>query len=295
VVSLLRDEGGTHIGFVKVARDLTERKQWEDALQQAHAALEARVADRTAELAAANRALDTELTERRQAEAQVRGLMRRLLSVQEDERRRIARDLHDHLGQQVAALSLGVEAVLQSADGNARLRAAVNDIRATISKLDRDLDFVTWELRPATLDDFGLVVTLRDFVREWSKEFGIAAQFHAGALGDVNLPRDAEINLYRIAQEALNNTYKHAAATQVDVILERRDQDLVLVLEDNGHGFAPKAESASGNGGLGLVGMHERAAFIGGTLELESGASGTTVFVRIPLTRPDAPGTVDVD
>lgn len=283
IVSPMRDDHGYQVGFVKVARDLTEQKRWEEALQRAHDELETRVKDRTAELAAANLALDGELRERQQTAERIRGLLRRLITIQEDERRRIARDLHDHLGQQVAALGLRVDGLAQMAKNDAALTTAADAARETITKLDRDLDFFTWELRPATLDDFGLTATLANFVREWSKEFGIVAEFHGDDLKGAKVPFEAEINLYRIAQEALNNTYKHASATQVNVVVERRSNDLVLVLEDNGHGFQASQLSSSIDRGIGIIGMHERAALIGGVLEIETGATGTTVFVRVPL------------
>jgi len=285
VVAPLRASDGSLVGFVKVARDLTERKQWEDTLQQAHSALEVRVKARTTELADANAALDTELQERREAEEQIKGLMRRLLTVQEDERRRIARDLHDHIGQQVAGLRLKIDAITEVAREHAELQAIVEDAQRTISKIDRELDFFTWELRPAALTRLGLVDTLGNFIREWSKEFSIAAQYHARGLDNVPLPYEVEANVYRIAQEALNNVYKHAKANRVGVILERRRHELVLLIEDDGVGFDGDREAQSDERRrIGLIGMYERAALIGGHVEIESEkGKGTTVFVQLPL------------
>lgn len=284
VVEPLRDASGTLFGFVKIARDLTDRKRWEDGLKEAHARSEARVEQRTSELAAANVALGAELNERRQAEEQVRGLMRRLITVQEDERRLIARDLHDQLGQQVAGLSLKMDGLHQLADDRAALHAAIESVQATLAELDRDLDFFTWELRPAALDDLGLVVTLRDFVREWSENFSTAADFHSRGLDDIRLGYELETNLYRITQEALNNTHKHAGATRVGVMLERRDQQLVLIVEDDGVGFERAEKQTKPNDrAIGLLGMQERAAFMGGTIEIETApGEGTTIFVRVP-------------
>ena len=281
----LRDSGGALVGFVTIARDLTERKRLEDTLLEAHGELETRVEQRTAELGAANAELDAKLQERHAAEDEIRSLMRRLITVQEDERSRIARDLHDHLGQQVAGLGLRIDALNELSSQDPALRAAIAEARKTIARLDRDLDFFTWELRPAALDDLGLVATLADFVREWSKEFGIPADYHGSGLDSVRLAFEVETNLYRIAQEALNNVYKHAHAARVGVILERRGDEVVLVIEDDGVGFQ-KGESATGaqERGIGLLGMHERAAFIGGRLEIESSPGrGTTVFVQAPL------------
>jgi two-component system, chemotaxis family, CheB/CheR fusion protein len=283
------EDSGTGVaGFVKVARDLTERKQWEDALTQAHADLEIRVQERTAQLAAANVALDTELHERREANEQIRSLLRRLITVQEDERRRIARDLHDQLGQEVVGLRLRLSGILATAT-DITLRTRLEDALRTLEKLDQTLDFQVWELRPAGLDDLGLVKTLSRFVQEWSREFGIATDFHSQGLEAVRIAHDTEINLYRITQEALNNVLKHARASRVAVVLECREDQLLLVIEDDGVGFDREAQGSKDRG-IGLIGMQERAALIGGTLEIEAGPGvGTTIFVRAPLTPGPAP------
>jgi two-component system CheB/CheR fusion protein len=283
VVSPLRGSQGERIGFVKVARDLTDRKRWEDALEEARAELETRVEQRTAELATANASLDAKLREREQAEEQIRGLIRRLLTVQEDERRRISRDLHDQLGQQVAGLSLKIDALQEVSDKNPAIHAAVEDAQQTIARLDRDLDFFTWELRPAALDDLGLVVTLGKFIDEWAQEFGMRGDFQSRGLENVRLGYAIETNLYRITQETLNNIYKHARANRVGVILELRDGQVVLVVEDNGVGFERGTRTPDSDRGIGMVGMQERAALIGGTMEVETApGKGTTVFVRAP-------------
>jgi PAS domain S-box-containing protein len=290
-LTTLRDAGGTVLGYVKVARDLTERKRWEDTLQRAHSELEQRVAERTRDLEAANALLDKQLHERREAEQRVRRLLSRLVNVQEDERRRIARDLHDHLGQQMTAVRLKVELLTSLAEHDDQIRDRLKEAREIITRIDRDIDFLTWELRPAVLDDLGLVAALGNFVEEWSANYLIPADFHTSGLDSQRLGFEVETNLYRIAQEALNNVFKHAQATRADVMLERRDGELVLVIEDNGTGFSlPEAAGTDGRDrGLGLNGMQERAAYVGGSLEIETAPGhGTTVFVRVPLAPPSA-------
>jgi two-component system CheB/CheR fusion protein len=236
-------------------------------------------------LTATNRALDAELRQRRLAEAQIRGLMRRLITAQEDERRLVARDLHDHLGQQVAGLALKLDAVKEMARGHAALESAVDDARSTIVKLDRDLDFFVWEMRGADGNEQGLAASLSTFVREWSRNFGIAAEFHSRGFDGERLSKEIEINLYRITQEALTNVYKHARAERVDVLLERRDSSAVLVIEDDGVGFERAATlERRSDGGVGIVGMEERAGLMGGTLEIETApGKGTSLFVRVPI------------
>jgi signal transduction histidine kinase len=228
------------------------------------------------------------------AEERIRGLLQRLISVQEDERRRIARDLHDQVGQEVAALSLKIDALSKLLVRNPHaVPDAVDELRQITARLDEELDFVAWQLRPASLDDFGLVVSLDNYVREWSKRFGLAADFHSQGLEDSRLAPPVETNLYRIAQEALNNVHKHAHASRAGVILERRDDEVVLVVEDDGLGFEPaeQATTAEPESGLGLLGIRERAAVVGGTLEIESHpGKGTSLFVRVPMRSADPAG-----
>jgi PAS domain S-box-containing protein len=287
IMAPLRGAAGDLMGYVKIARDLTERKRWEDTLQRAHEDLERRVADRTRDLEAANRSLDGQLQERRAAEERIRQLLTRLISVQEDERRRIALDLHDHLGQQMTALRLKLQSAMPLDEPAPQLRDRLSEIQALTARLDGEVNFLAWELRPAALDDLGLVSTLGNFVAEWSKNHGIAAEFHSSGL-EQRLGFDIETNLYRIAQEALNNVFKHARATRVGVLLERRHDQVVLIVEDDGEGFAEEAVTSPErpDRGLGLVGMRERAAFIGGRLEIESTpGKGTSVIVQLPISQ----------
>jgi two-component system, chemotaxis family, CheB/CheR fusion protein len=289
-VTPLRDAGGQLVGFVKIAHDLTQRKRLEDALDASRRELEVRVQERTLQLEKVNEALDAELRERQRVEQRIRSLLHRLITVQEDERQRIARDLHDQIGQELAALSIRLEGLAHALGDPDTLGAQVDELRQIVSRLDEDIDFFTWELRPATLDDVGLVASLSASAREWSRRFGIAAEFHGYGLEGIRLSREIETNLYRITQEALNNVHKHAHASRASILLERRNSDAVLVVEDDGVGFdADRLEVPPGRErGLGLTGMRERAAVIGGTLEIESQpGKGTTLYVRVPLPAGD--------
>ncbi|MET0753907.1 MAG: CheR family methyltransferase, partial [Pyrinomonadaceae bacterium] len=222
-------------------------------------------------------------TERVKAEATQRDkdMLTQLVSTQEDERRRIAREVHDHVGQQLTVLRLKLEEV-KNMCGDEKICDEIDVVKEITEQLDREVDFLAWELRPASLDDLGLRVSLENFVREWSHHTGIKSEFHAVGLKRTRLAFATETNLYRIGQEALNNVYKHAKPARVSVLLEKRGDNVSLIIEDDGAGFDPKAKR-NRTKGIGLLGMTERAKICGGTLEIESAkGKGTTVFARVP-------------
>lgn len=272
--------------FVKILRDLTEQKHQEEALQQLNTDLENRVKIRTTQLETSNQNLQEEITERRISDGQVKELLRRVVGAQEIERHRISRDLHDSFGQQLTALSLNLETLKEHLGEQSEFAEQISQTQMIARKLDSDLEFLAWELRPAALEELGLAASIEGFITDWSKQFAVAAEFHTAGLASVRLPSEVENNLYRIAQEALNNVYKHAEAGRADVILEHRDKSVVLIIEDDGKGFDPN-EKINIDDGLGLISMRERAALVGGTLEIESTpGEGTTIFARIPIS-PD--------
>lgn len=256
VMSPLKD--GDLMGFVKITRDQTERLKTEAALHD-------------------------------------KEMLQRLVAAQEDERQRIARDLHDQLGQQMTALRLNLESLKNSCGGNKALIKEVEETQRKAKEIDSDVSFLAWELRPTALDDLGLRVALGNFVKEWSRNYGIPAEFHTAGMRKKRLIREIETNVYRIAQEALNNILKHAQAKHASVLFEFRKDQVVLIVEDNGVGFDPEANMAIGsNKGLGLIGMRERAALVGGSLEIESSpGKGTTIFVKIPVRFADGEGESD--
>jgi two-component system CheB/CheR fusion protein len=281
VMSAMRD--GDALGCVKILRDLTVRKQMEEDLRRSRDELEKRVKERTHEIEMSYAALEAEIKERRASDERVKELLRRVVNTQELERRRMARDLHDHLGQQLTALRLSLQSLKEQSKGQASLRQHVENLQAAAERIDSDVDFLAWELRPSTLDEIGLMATVESFVHEWSKQFGIPADFHTAGLAGARLSSEAETNIYRIAQEALNNIYKHAEAGRAGVILEGRENHAVLIVEDDGKGFDPD-EVTNTSKGLGLISMRERASLTGGRLEIQSApGQGTTVFVRVPM------------
>jgi signal transduction histidine kinase len=278
--------GKTLTGYAKIASDLTQKKRYAEELQQARDELEMRVRERTQELAESNIALVREMEEREIAEKQRTDLLRRLVTSQEFERRRIARDLHDQLGQRLTALRLKIASLKELSADNEPFASRVERLQEISERLDAEVSFLAWELRPTALDDLGLVDAISAFVNEWSRHYDIPADFHSSGLFKERFGNDTETHLYRIIQEALNNIAKHAAAKCVNVLLERREDSIILIAEDDGTGFDTSIQIVADEpgGGLGLVGMRERAALIGGDVEIESApGKGTTIFVRVPI------------
>jgi signal transduction histidine kinase len=167
--------------------------------------------------------------------------------------------------------------------GSADLAGHAESLEAIAQRLDRDVDHLVWELRPTALDDLGLRAALTNYIQEWSRRANVAAELHTSGLLDDRLAPEVETALYRIAQEALNNVAKHSSARRVEVILERRSDCVLLILEDDGVGFEVSRSGAAGQG-FGLVGMQERAILVGARVQIESTpGKGTTILVRMAL------------
>ena len=261
------------------------------ALEEAHVALEARIAERTAELASVNATLTGEIDERARLDEERLALRRQLASAEEDERRRLARELHDQLGQHLTALTLGLAEVAKMlpADSLAQRRLAV--LQSLTEDITRDARHLALELHPPELDDVGLASALRTYVAQWSERYGTDVEFEMTGLTEVPVPTEVATTIYRIVQEALTNIAKHAHATHVSVLVERVEGEMRLIVEDDGLGFEVERTiaRATRERRLGVAGMHERAALVGGAVTIESSrGSGTTVYVRLPVAR-DAP------
>lgn len=268
-------------GVVITMVDVTEHTRVREELRRAGELLEDRVAERTRELATANEALRIEVAERKRSEEGRMDLLAQLVSAQEDERRRFALDLHDQLGQQLTSLRMKLES-LKSEEDRTAVRDVLEELQAIVKQLDDDVDFLAWQLRPGALDDLGLAAALSNYIRQWSEHFSIPAEFRAGDLQNARLDPRIETNLYRMAQEALNNCAKHSECTRAAVLLERRDHHAILIVEDDGIGFEPLTYGEEGK--WGLIGIRERTLLLGGTVEVESTPNnGTTIFVRVPL------------
>ncbi|MCS7038056.1 MAG: sensor histidine kinase [Anaerolineae bacterium] len=270
--------------------ELENRRRLDEAVQ-------ARVRAQAAQLESERRSrFEIEQLYRRvqDREALLARLLRQVVSAQEAERQRIARELHDATGQSLTALSLGlkgVQTLLERSEHPAA--AAVRDLGAISTQALGELRQIIADLRPSHLDDLGLAPALEWYAQKYQERHGIQTRVIVGG-DNLRLPADYEIVLFRITQEALTNIAKHAAATKATVSLVRTADSVELTITDNGRGFDPSALLPPGHGesmgGWGLVGMRERAALLGGRVEVVSQpGQGTEIRVRIPLpTTPPA-------
>jgi len=265
--------------------DVTARKRTEHELLWARDELETRVRERTAELAHANAALRVEIAEREAAGARIRQLLGRLVNAQEEERRRLSRELHDTVGQHLAVLTMGLMA-LRTEPSPPGVTQRLDDIEQATHRLEEDVDRLSYELRPLALDHMKLVDALGQYADEWSAQYGVAVELQVHDLPVERLSAAVEAAVYRVVQEAFTNVRKHAAASRVSLIAERRGSELRVIVEDDGRGFDTAAAPASADGQrrLGLLGMAERAALVTGMLEVESApGNGTTIYLTVPL------------
>ena len=223
---------------------------------------------RLAEIFATRAAVAVELSERVERDA-----LRRIVSAQELERQRLARELHDETGQALTSILLG----LKQLEGK-EAPEAVGALRELVVATLKDVRRLAVELRPKVLDDFGLVPALERLTQSFGEQTGIAVDIEAGTIAE-RLPLEVETAIYRIVQEALTNVVKHARAQRVSVLVTRGEGRIKAVIEDDGGGVDP-AESGDG---IGLVGMRERIELLDGTLAVESSAtSGTTIAAEVP-------------
>jgi len=246
----VRDVRGAVVRFAGIAQDITESKEAEQTV--------------------------------RKTNRQLRNLSRRRIQEQEDERRRLSRELHDQIGQSLTAAKINVE-VLRATE-NPALVGRIGETAAILDQLLGQVRQISLDLRPPMLDDLGLVPALRAFIDEQGRRASVAVRFSAEDIPE-KLDPEIQITCFRIAQEAITNAVRHAKATQLDIALRcTGGKELRLLARDDGIGFDAHPTQAQAVD-LGLIGIRERAALVGGRARIiSSPRKGTTIDVSLPLT-----------
>ena len=259
------------------------RRRQNEVLRKAQGELEARVLERTADLDSANDNL--------------RELSARLLQLQDDERRRIARELHDSVGQMLAALNMNLSTVRADVERLAKTANALSDSENLVQQMSTEVRTISHLLHPPLLDEAGLASALRWYVDGFVLRSKIKVALDLPEdFG--RLPRESETAIFRVVQECLTNIHRHSESPIARIRLRQRDDQVRVEIEDKGRGIPPEKQeemNSSGMPGVGIRGMRERLRQLGGTLEITSNGSGTIVIVELPLTEPSSsPNSVEV-
>jgi len=242
-----------------------------ETLRRAQGKLEDRVKQRTAELDAANRSL--------------RELSARLLQLQDEERRRIARELHDSVGQMLAGLTMNLSAVQADIERLSKTATALTDSEALVQEMSKEIRTISHLLHPPLLDEAGLSSALRWYIEGFAQRSNIHVDLEFPAdFG--RLSRELETAVFRIVQECLTNVHRHSESPVAKIRFVRSDKDVRVEVEDRGKGIRPDKQyeiASVGTPGVGIRGMRERLRQLGGSLEINSNGKGTVIVARLPL------------
>jgi PAS domain S-box-containing protein len=263
IITPLRGADGRLSGFAKVTQDLTERKQWEERTQNLNKELRARVA----QLDEYKRVVELRTIELQKLSAQ-------LLQIQDEERRRLARELHDELGQQLSALKM----LLDTGDRSKQ----PSEIAANVLNMVRNLSYL---LHPPLLDESGLRPALHWYVDGLTKRSKIEISLSLKPQMFPRLPKDIEVTLFRVIQESLNNVFRHSGSASARVEIEKQSDTVTVRIRDYGKGCPPEVVSLKPSAalGVGISGMRERVRQFGGELVISRAEPGTIVEATIPL------------
>ena len=229
-----------------------------------------------------------DITQRRQLERaaqahaeQVQALAARLLTAQEEERRRVSRELHDQICQQLASLAIEISGMAADPPSPDKAQGVLRDLQTRVIQASEATRHIAYELHPSVLDDLGLVASLRALCKKFGEHEGVRVQFSSGVLPS-EIPRETASCLYRVVQESLQNIARHAGAKKASVSLSVKKNAVALTITDDGTGF--DLEEAKGRGGLGLIGMEERTRLAKGKLSITARKGhGTRILVEVPL------------
>jgi signal transduction histidine kinase len=253
------------------------RRRHNEKLRNEQGELEKRVHERTSDLDTANQSL--------------RELSARLLQLQDDERRRIARELHDSVGQMLVALTMNLSAVRLDVERLAKTAHTLLDSENLVQEMSTEVRTISHLLHPPLLDEAGLLSAIRWYVEGFVRRSKINVDLDLPAEFG-RLPRELETAIFRVVQECLTNIHRHSGSSIAKIRLRHREHEMLVEIEDKGKGIPPEKieEMASaGAPGVGIRGMRERLRQLGGTLDVSSNGAGTVVRVRLPLTSTSSP------
>jgi PAS domain S-box-containing protein len=281
----IRDPEGNILFLHPTGIDITDLKSVEVELRKSHEELEQRVEERTRALAASLASLEAEIVLRKTTEKSLRELSARTLRLQDEERRRFARDLHDSTGQTLVAVKMALASLTDLVSEVSKAPALLNDLEALADQALQEIRTTSHLLHPPMLDEVGFSSAAQWYMDEFSKRSGLKTSLELAARP--RLTKDEELVFFRILQESLTNVLRHSGSAAVDICLSSDKEDAILTIRDYGKGLPPETlhsfrETAAGVG-VGLGGMKQRVRELGGHLRVESDGSGTCVTATLPL------------
>jgi PAS domain S-box-containing protein len=265
--------------FTVICNDISEQVMAEEQLRRSHDELEIRIRERTADLEDTNASLQAEILERKRAEEEIQDLSRKMMRVQEEERRNLARELHDGATQNLVTLCLNLSQVTRQSTEDVT-RSAIEQCIQLAEQCTTELRTLSYLLHPPLLDEMGLRLTLTAYVEGFSQRTGVTVTLQTSGQVDGMEP-EVELAVFRIVQEGLSNIHRHSRSRTAQIILSREQEELTLQVSDQGRGIS----SGSNTAGVGLASMKERTRLLGGTLDVKTGPIGTTITAVLPVKR----------
>ena len=268
-IPLLDDEGKV-IEWFGAASDITDRKEIEEELREAHTQLEQRVRERTAQL------------ERMQFD--IRDLSGKLLRLQDDERRRIARELHDSAGQSLALLGMSLGQLEQLSRQDVKFSAKVRDAQELLQRVTQEIRTTSYLLHPPLLDESGIPPALEMYIEGLKQRTGLEIKLSIPE-NFGRLPKEIELIMFRMVQESLTNVLRHSGAESCEILIDRTEQRVTMEIKDNGRGISEEKLAAinEGRSGVGIRGMRDRVRHLNGELHVRSTGAGTTISIALPI------------
>jgi PAS domain S-box-containing protein len=283
-ISPVKDDAGRVVGASKVARDITEQKRIERALRESEERLRELAQGLETQVRIRTRELEQRNAEVLQQSELLRGLSNRLVQTQDDERRRISRELHDSAGQILTALGLNLANISELARQRLPLDKAVEDSQALVQELSKEIRTLSYLLHPPLLDENGLSQAILWYVQGLMERSDLRIELEVSQDFD-RLSAEMELSVFRIVQESLTNIHRHSESKTATIRLSRRPDGVCLEIQDAGQGMS--AEKLAGmqgqRSGVGITGMRERIRHFGGTMDIQSNEKGTKISVKLPV------------